>query len=104
MLFWVFCKTLNMTQGMLAPDPGFARLQDQLTLERGLLFALALLLLGLGLGVVAIAGWGQAGFGNLSPEHTMRLAIPSATLILLAVSTASMAFFLSFLRLARRSE
>jgi hypothetical protein len=34
----------------------------------------------------------------------MRLAIPSATLILLAVSTASMSFFLSFLRLARRSE
>ncbi len=104
MLFWVFCKTLNMTQGMLAPDPGFLRLHDWLTLERMLLFALFLLVLGLGLGVVAVAGWGRSGFGDLSPEHTMRLAIPSAALILVAVSTASMGFFLSFLRLVRRSE
>jgi glycosyltransferase involved in cell wall biosynthesis len=103
-LFWVFCKTLNMTHEMLAPDPSFSRLHEALTLERSLLFALALLLVGLGLGLAATLGWGRAGFGPLSPEHTMRLAIPSATLILLAVSTASMAFFLSFLRLANRSE
>ena len=104
MLFWVFCKTLNMTQGMLSPDPQFMRLNDQLTLERGLLVALAMLVVGLALGMVATAGWGRAGFGDLAPDYTMRLAIPSATLILLAVSTASTSFFLSFLRLARRSE
>ena len=104
MLFWVFCKTLNMTHGMLAPDPGFVRLHDALTLERSLLCALALLVVGLGLGLAATLDWGRVGFGALSPERTMRLAIPSATLILLAVSTASMAFFLSFLRLANRSE
>lgn len=102
-LFWFFCKTLNLTQGMLAPDPSFVRLQDSLTLERGLLLALAMLIAGLALGIVATAGWGMAGFGDLAPNHTMRLAIPSATLILLAVSTASMSFFLSFLRLSRRS-
>lgn len=44
-----------------------------------------------------------SGFGKLASEHHMRLAIPSATLILLPVSTASMAFFLSFLRLVQRS-
>ena len=103
MLFWIFCKTLNLTQGMLAPDPGFVRLQDSLTLERGLLVALAMLVAGLALGGIATAGWGMTGFGDLAPDHTMRLAIPSATLILLAVSTASMSFFLSFLRLSRRS-
>ena len=103
-LFWVFCKTLNRTQVMLSPDPSFDRLDDRITLEGGLLFALALLVVGLGLGLVATAGWTQTGFGDLQPNHTMRLAIPSATLILLAVSTASMSFFLSFLRLARRAE
>ena len=102
-LFWIFCKTLNITQGMLAPDPGFVRLQDNLTLERGLLLALAMLAGGLALGGVATAGWSSAGFGNLVADYTMRLAIPSATLILLAVSTASMSFFLSFLRLTRRT-
>ena len=103
-LFWVFCKTLNMTHGMLAPDPGFVRLHDQLTLERSLLFALLLLVLGLALGFAATLGWGLSGFGALSPAYTMRFAIPSATCILLAVSTASMAFFLSFLRLVHRTE
>ena len=87
---------------MLAPDPGFVRLHDQLTLERSLVFALALLVVGLGLGIAAALGWGETGFGLLSPTRTMRLAIPSATCILLAVSTASMAFFLSFLRLVHR--
>ena len=101
-LFWFFCKTLNITQGMLAPDPAFARLQEALTLELGLLVALAMLLAGLTLGGVATAGWQSTGFGDLVAERTMRLAIPSATLILLAVSTASMSFFLSFLRLTRR--
>ncbi|MDP9095718.1 MAG: glycosyltransferase family 2 protein [Pseudomonadota bacterium] len=103
-LFWVFCKTLNMTQGMLAPDPAFGQLHDGLTLERGLLLAVAMLVGGLLLGAVATAGWGRAGFGNLEPNYTMRLAIPSATLIMLAVSTASMSFFLSFLRLTRRAD
>ncbi len=101
MLFWVFCKTLNMTAGMLAPDPGFVRLHDQLTLERCLVFALGLLILGLGLGAAAALGWGRGDFGPLSPSHTMRLAIPSSTLVLLAVSTAGMSFFLSFLRLVQ---
>ena len=102
-LFWFFCKTLNMTQGMLAPDPAFSRLHDGFTLERGLLLGLAMLVGGLLLGAIATAGWGRAGFGNLEPNYTMRLAIPSATLIMLAVSTASMSFFLSFLRLTRRA-
>ena len=98
MLFWFFCKTLNMTQRILAPDPTFKRLHDGFTLERGLLLALAMLVGGLALGVIATAGWGSGGFGSLDPIRTMRLAIPSATLIMLAVSTASMSFFLSFLR------
>ena len=104
-LFWVFCQTLNISVGMLPPDPIFVRLHDQLTLERGLLFALMLLAVGLTLGLRAALGWSGAGFGALSPTTTMRFVIPSATSILLAVSTASMAFFLSFLRLlVHRSE
>jgi glycosyltransferase involved in cell wall biosynthesis len=101
-LFWVFCMTLSLTEGMLVPSARFRRLHDALTLERGLGVALALLLLGLLLGVLASLGWSRSGFGELSPDHTMRLVIPSATCILLAVSTGSMAFFLSFLRLVLR--
>ncbi len=103
-LFWTFCNTLTLTWGVIPPDRWFERMEGRLTLERGLLLAGALLLAGLVLGVVATAGWGLGGFGLLSTDRTMRLAIPSATLILLAVSTASTSFFLSFLRLARRPD
>ena len=101
-LFWVFCKTLNIAIGVLPPDPAFQRLHDHLTLERSLVFSCVLLAIGVGLGATATLNWGLSGFAELSPEHEMRLAIPSATCILLAVSTASMAFFLNFLRLAHR--
>ncbi len=104
LLFWTFCNTLTLTWGVIPPDRWFDRMDGQLTLERGLLLAVAMLLVGLGLGAVATAGWGMGGFGLLSPDRTMRLAIPSATLILMAVSTASTAFFLSFLRLVRRPD
>ena len=73
-----------MTQAMLGPDPGFQRLNDRLTSERGLLLALAM-------------------FGDVRPDRSIRLAIRSATLILLAVLTASMSFLLGFLRLTRRA-
>ena len=101
-LFWVFCKTLNITIGVLPPDPVFNRLHERLTLERGLVLALLLLAAGLASGLAATLGWGRGGFGRLDPGFTMRLVIPSVTCILLAVSTASMAFFLSFLRMAHR--
>lgn len=104
-LFWTFCNTLNLTAGLLPPDRLFLRIHKRITLERGLVWALVLMAAGLWLGLVAIAGWGFSGFGALSPDRTMRLAIPSGTLMLLAVSTASTSFFLSFLRLAgRRTE
>ena len=103
-LFWVFCGTLNLRAGILPPDPLFLRVHGAITLERGLLLALALLVVGLGLGVAATLGWEAAGFGNLQASRSMRLAIPSATALLLATSTAFTAFFLSFLRLVGRPE
>jgi len=95
MLFWVFAKIYGMREGIVPPDPRFEALIGKTYLERSLI--LALLLLGLGMGVVALGSWRAEAFGGLDPDRTMRLVIPSATLLLLAFQLAYGGFFASLL-------
>jgi hypothetical protein len=67
------------------------------TLERGLIAGLLLLLIGMGLAIASLVVWETADYGPISPGITMRLVIPSATLILLAFQTAYGSLFLSVL-------
>ena len=100
MLFWVFAHLYGMREGLVPPDdPWFRGLIRWVTLEYGLIAGGVLLLIGLALGVLALSAWGNAAFGNLSPEAVMRLVIPSGTAILLAFQTAYGAFFLSVLEI-----
>jgi hypothetical protein len=69
------------------------------TIERALLVAIALLALGLVLGVLAVSSWSNVAFGLLDPTATMRLAIPSATCIVLAFEVAFGGFVLNVLDL-----
>ena len=93
MQFWVFAKVHGQREGILPPDPWFQSIIRSATLERSLITAGLLLLLGLGLGTYAFSTWGEASFGPLRPERTMRFVIPSATAILLAYQIAFGAFF-----------
>jgi glycosyltransferase involved in cell wall biosynthesis len=99
MLFWVFTKTYGMREGIVPPDPRFRALMRLATLETGLIVGAVLLLFGLALGFYAIGAWGSVAFGVLSPEHAMRLVIPSGAAILLAFQIAYGAFFLSVLEI-----
>ena len=99
-LFWLFAKLYGIREGLVPPDdPQFHRLMRWVTLEHGLIAGAVLLFAGLLLGVVALSAWGNAAFGNLSPEAAMRLVIPSGTAILLACQTGYGAFFLSVLEI-----
>ncbi|HVC63118.1 MAG TPA: glycosyltransferase [Acetobacteraceae bacterium] len=98
MLFWLFAHLYGMREGLVPPDDlQFRRVMRWATLEYGLIAGAVLLAIGLLLGVLALSAWGSAAFGNLSPEATMRLVIPSGTAILLAFQIAYGAFFLSVL-------
>jgi len=88
MIFWVCAKIYGIRERIVPPDPWFSRWLREATLERGLIAAALLLAVGLGIGVYALAGWSSTDFGNLAPERTMRLVIPSTTAILLAMHTA----------------
>jgi hypothetical protein len=96
-LFYIFARLYGMREGLAPPDERFLRMTGMLTLEAGLLAGAALLFLGLVLAVLAVSTWTETAFGNLVPESTMRLVIPSGTCILLAFQTAYGAFFLSVL-------
>ncbi len=99
MQFWVFAKIYGMRERIVPPDPWFASVMSIATLERALVAAAALLVFGLGLAGVALGRWGADAFGILLPSETMRLVIPSATAILLAVQIAYGAFFASLLEI-----
>ena len=98
-LFWMFSKVYGLRESIVPWDPWFRKAIGVATLERGLIVALLLLLAGLAIGIGAVAAWGTAQYGPLSPATTMRLVIPSATAILLAFQTAYGSFFLSVLEI-----
>jgi len=96
-LFWIFAKTYGAREGIVPADPGFDAVMRILSLELVLIASGGLFLLGAGLAVAAVADWGAAAFGALTPETTMRLVVPSGTAILLAMQLAYSAFFISVL-------
>ncbi|MSO99528.1 MAG: glycosyltransferase family 2 protein [Acetobacteraceae bacterium] len=103
-LFYVFARLYGMREGLAPRDEQFLRMTKALTLEAGLLAGLTLLLFGLALALLAVSAWTRTAFGVLSPEHAMRLVIPSGTCILLAFQTAYGAFFLSVLEIRSRKR
>ena len=97
MLFWVFAKIHGMREGIVPPDPVFERFIARNVLEKSLIAAAFLLLFGSVLGIAAFGSWQADAFGVLDPRQTMRLVIPSATLIMLAFQLAFSGFFISVL-------
>ncbi len=97
MLFWMFAKVYGMREGIVPPDPALKALLARIQLEKSLIAAGLLLLLGIVLAVTALGSWQVEAFGRLDPDRTMRLVIPSATLILLGFQVAYSGFFLSIL-------
>ncbi len=104
--FWIFATIYGMREGLVPPDPWFSSLIASVAkLEYGLIAGGMLLLIGLGLGIAAVGSWGDVGFGALNPERTMRLVIPSAVALILALQIAYGAFFISVLEIrASRPE
>jgi len=102
MLFWLFVRIYGTHAGLSPADPRLRAITHIFTLEAGLMCAAAMLLGGIALGSYAIGFWRAEDFGGLVPTQTMRLVIPSGTLILLGCQTATSAFFISVLEIAGR--
>jgi hypothetical protein len=101
-LFWTFAEIFAMGEGLLPGDPKLVAAFDYVTLELGLAIAGAMFLAGLVGGIAAVADWGSRGFGDLEASRTLRLVIPSVTLMILGAQGVMSSFFLSVLGLRRR--
>jgi glycosyltransferase involved in cell wall biosynthesis len=94
-----FTKTFAIAEGFLPEDKQFARWLAAFSLERGIVFGLALILLGLfGIGR-ALLIWNESGFGDLPFAENLRRLIPAATCIVIGAQVIFSSFFLSILQL-----
>ena len=100
-LFAVFARVYAMTEGFLPAQPWLSRLMRRVSLETGLLVGALLTLAGIALAIVALAIWGGGGFDELEYRDTLRIVIPSSTLLMLGVQTILGGFFLSVLGIRR---
>jgi hypothetical protein len=96
-LFAVFARIYAMTEGFLPAQPWLGKLGDRLNLEVGLICGAALVLGGVALAIVALGIWGGTGFSELDYRETLRLVIPSSTMLMLGVQTVLASLFLSIL-------
>jgi glycosyltransferase involved in cell wall biosynthesis len=84
----------------VSPNTGRAEIfLSRASLERGLIFGGGVLLLGCALALRSVFDWAAIGFGGLSPEISMRLAIPAAWLILSGSEIMAASFFLALVRI-----
>jgi glycosyltransferase involved in cell wall biosynthesis len=100
--FALFTKGFAIGEGLLPLDRRTERFFRIATLERGI--ALGALFMAAGLVLLADVAlmWRASGWGSLDYAHTMRRAVPGATLTMLGLHTVFASFFVSILGLRRR--
>jgi glycosyltransferase involved in cell wall biosynthesis len=98
-VFYVFAKTHAIRHGLLPPDSAVDRLRRMLRLEVGLIVGLLIFLGGLLLAASALQFWGKASFGNLDPGQSLRIVIPSATLLIVGLQFTFSSCLLAILQL-----
>ena len=97
--FYGFAYLSSVRLGLRPPREGMRWIESERLLENGLVVAILLGLVGLGLAVYSVLYWRTAGFGALDPRESLRIVIPAATALILAIQVGSAVFFLSVLNL-----
>jgi len=102
-IFAAFTKTFAISEGLLPEDYRWNQLLRSIRLEVGLIVGASLLIVGFAGSVYAFDTWQILKFGPLNPVRTLRIVIPAATLLVVGSQIILSSFFLSILRLKRRS-
>jgi glycosyltransferase involved in cell wall biosynthesis len=100
-IFAVFTKIFAIGERLLPEDPRMNKIFRYVNLEVGLIIGTGLLLMGLAGSIGALGSWGAHSFGGLDPSKTLRIVIPSVTLLMIGFETILASFFLSVLGLRR---
>jgi glycosyltransferase involved in cell wall biosynthesis len=102
-VFYIFAKTYAIQSGLLPEDPLVSRLQLGLRLEIGLIVGAIAFLLGLALAAYAIGFWQIQSFGRLNPQESLRIVVPSATLLTMGLQIIFSSCLLGILQLENSS-
>lgn len=103
-VFYMFAKTHAIRSGLLPEDSLVAKLREMLRLEVGLIAGCVLGGIGLVLATYAVGSWGARSFGAINPEQSLRIVIPSATLLILGLQVIFSSCLLSILQLETRTS
>jgi glycosyltransferase involved in cell wall biosynthesis len=102
-VFYMFAKTYAIRSGLLPADPLVTRLRDVLRLEVGLVVGAGAVVIGIVLAVLAVGNWGIRSFGHLDPQQSLRIVVPSVTLLILGLQIMFSSCLLSILQLESTS-
>jgi glycosyltransferase involved in cell wall biosynthesis len=97
--FYMFAKTYAIRSGLLPRDTLVTRLSEVLRLERGLMAGGIAVALGLALAAYAVGFWQIRSFGHLDPQQSLRIVVPSVTLLILGLQIMFSSCMLSILQL-----
>jgi hypothetical protein len=97
--FYMFAKTYAIRSGLLPEDAVVSRLREVLRLEVGLITGSVMVLAGLLLAAYAIGFWTIRSFGTLDPQQSLRIVVPSATMLIVGLQIMSSSCLLSILQL-----
>ncbi|AGA68982.1 glycosyl transferase [Desulfitobacterium dichloroeliminans LMG P-21439] len=95
--FAIFSKVFAINNKIFPSDKRLESALSKITLERGIVLGLLLFLMSLMGSINAVMAWGKTSFSSLVPSITMRIAIPSVTLIVVGIQVFFNSFFLTFL-------
>ncbi len=103
-LFAILTKLYAEREGFRLPrSRSFAWFAKRATLESFSLVGAASIVVGIVVFVIQIFAWGQAGFGALDPQATIRVAIPGSLLMVLGAQTIMTGMFIGILTIPTRA-
>lgn len=100
--FGIYAKIFTARQNLIPESKNTEKFIKNFKLEQGLILGAVIFLTGLAGSLYAIASWREKDFGVLNPTDTMRVVIPSITLITLGIQIIFSSFFYSILFLNTR--
>ena len=103
-LFGILSKVYAVTTGLIPKPPGWRKVFRRIRLETGLIMSALLLTAGIVMGLRAVGIWEQHDFRTLDPTQTLRLVIPSVSVITMGGEILLASFFFSVLGLADRNQ
>ena len=98
----LFTQTYAINSGMMPAKNNQSKFLSKFTLEKGLVIGTIMAILGLIGSILAVKSWGTHAFGPLIPTQTMRLTIPSVTLLILGLQFMFSSFFLHILNIKHK--